>query len=171
MLAETPQHPDVDALMDQFHAYLSKKQLKSTRQRDLIARAFFGHEGHLSIEELLGVVREHNPRIGYATVYRTLKLLTECGLAALRRFGDGHTMYETAGDTAHHDHLICLECNHVLEFENEHIERLQEQVARSFGFSLVRHKLELYGLCPKARGIRGGSCPHEDARKQHKASS
>lgn len=171
MLAESPHQPDVDGLMDQFHAYLSKKQLKSTRQRDLIARAFFSHAGHLSIEELLTVVREDNPRIGYATVYRTLKLLTECGLAALRRFGDGHTMYETAGDTAHHDHLICLECNHVLEFENENIERLQEQVARSFGFSLVRHKLELYGLCPKARGIRGGSCPHEEAQKQHKASS
>lgn len=171
MLAESPQPADVDALMDQFHAYLSKKQLKSTRQRDLIARAFFSHAGHLSIEDLLGVVREENPRIGYATVYRTLKLLTECGLAALRRFGDGHSMYETAGDTAHHDHLICLECNHVLEFENDGIERLQEQVARSFGFSLVRHKLELYGLCPKARGIRGGSCPHEEAQQRPKSSS
>lgn len=162
MLAEHHEERDVDGLMDQFNDYLSKKQLKSTRQRDLIARAFFAADGHVSIEDLLGAVREHNPRIGYATVYRTLKLLTECGLAALRRFGDGHTMYETAGDTAHHDHLICLECNHVLEFENEEIERLQEQVARSFGFSLVRHKLELYGLCPKARGIRGGSCPNED---------
>jgi Fur family ferric uptake transcriptional regulator len=168
MLAESHDDRDVDGLMDQFHQYLAKKQLKSTRQRDLIARAFFGRHGHVSIEELLGSVREENPRIGYATVYRTLKLLTECGLAALRRFGDGHTMYETAGDTAHHDHLICSECNHVLEFENEEIERLQEQVARSFGFSLVRHKLELYGLCPKARGIRGGSCPNDD-RKRHQS--
>lgn len=153
---------DVDGLLDQFHSYLAKKQLKTTRQRDLIARTFFAASGHLSIEDLLGLAREENPKIGYATVYRTLKLLTECGLAADRRFAEGQTMYEMAGEKAHHDHLICIECNHVLEFENEDIERLQEQVARSFGFKLVRHKLELYGLCPKARGIRGGSCPRDE---------
>lgn len=171
MLAHSHHAPDVDALMDQFHAYLSKKQLKSTRQRDLIARAFFNQAGHVSIEDLLNIVREDSPRIGYATVYRTLKLLTECGLAAQRRFGEGQAIYETAGDTEHHDHLICIECDLVLEFANDEIERLQDQVARSFGFNLVRHKLELYGLCPKARGIRGGSCPHEEACKQPKAPS
>ena len=64
--------------------------------------------------------------------------------------------------------LICMECGHVLEFENDAIERQQEQVARSFGFTLVRHKLELYGLCPKARGIAGGSCPADDARAENK---
>lgn len=153
---------DVDALMGQFRDYLDKKQLKSTRQRDIIARRFFSTDGHLSIEDLLALAREENPRIGYATVYRTLKLLTECGLAAQRRFGEAQALYETAGDTEHHDHLICIECDHVLEFTNDEIERLQEQVARSFGFSLVRHKLELYGLCPKARGIKGGSCPREE---------
>ncbi len=151
------------ALLSQFHDYLNKKQLKSTRQRDIIANSFFGAVGHVSIDELLVLVRAQNPRIGYATVYRTMKLLTECGLAAVRRFGEGQTMYETAGETAHHDHLICTECDHVLEFENDEIERLQDKVARSFGFNLVRHKLELYGLCPKARGIKGGSCPRDEA--------
>jgi Fur family ferric uptake transcriptional regulator len=155
----------VEALMGQFHDYLSRKQLKSTRQRDLIAEVFFGQQGHFSIDELLAVVRERNNKIGYATVYRTMKLLTECGLAALRQFGDGQRVYELAGDTAHHDHLICVECGKVLEFENEEIEALQEKVARSFGFSLVRHKLELYGLCPKARGIKGGSCPRDAAEE------
>lgn len=162
------QHPigtDVDSLMGQFHAYLEKKQLKSTRQRDLIAQKFFSTDGHISIEELLSLSRSENPRIGYATVYRTLKLLTECGLAALRRFGEGQTMYETAGDTEHHDHLICIECQHVLEFQNTDIEQEQERVARSFGFNLVRHRLELYGLCPRARGIKGGWCPSEEAER------
>lgn len=149
--------------MGQFHDYLNRKQLKSTRQRDLIAEVFFGQQGHFSIDELLAVVRERNNKIGYATVYRTMKLLTECGLAALRQFGDGQRVYELAGDTAHHDHLICVECGKVLEFENAEIEALQDKVARSFGFSLVRHKLELYGLCPKARGIKGGSCPRDAA--------
>ncbi|MEZ4452165.1 MAG: transcriptional repressor [Nannocystaceae bacterium] len=156
------QELDVPSLMDQFHAYLIKNQLKTTRQRDLIAQKFFEADGHISIEDLLTLSRAENPRIGYATVYRTLKLLTECGLAAHRRFGDGQTMYETAGDTEHHDHLICIECGYVLEFQNDDIEREQERVARSFGFNLVRHRLELYGLCPKARGIKGGSCPNDE---------
>lgn len=156
----------VDGLMGQFHDYLSRKLLKSTRQRDLIAEVFFGEHGHLTIDELLARVRERNSKIGYATVYRTMKLLTECGLAALRQFGDGQRVYELAADTAHHDHLICVECGKVLEFENEEIERLQDKVARSFGFTLVRHKLELYGLCPKARGIKGGSCPREVAEAE-----
>jgi Fur family ferric uptake transcriptional regulator len=153
---------DIDAMMAQFQHFLDKKQLKSTRQRDIIARTFFATGDHVTIEDLLAKSRALNAKIGYATVYRTLKLLSECGLAAPRRFGDGQTVYETAGDSAHHDHLVCLECNHVLEFENEEIERLQDQVARSFGFTLVRHKLELYGLCARAAGLRGGSCPRDD---------
>lgn len=149
----------VDGLMGQFHAYLAKKGLKSTRQRDVIAQKFFAAATHVSIEELLALARAEHPRVGYATVYRTLKLLTECGLAAERRFGDGQAMYETAGDSAHHDHLICVECGFVLEFHNEDIEREQERVARSFGFNVIRHRHELYGLCPRARGIKNGSCP------------
>lgn len=154
---------DVDGLMDQFRAYLTKKGLKSTRQRDIIAAKFFQSTGHLSIEDLLALAREEYPKLGYATVYRTLKLLTECGLAAERRFGEGHTMYEPAGDLEHHDHLICVECGFVLEFHNEDIEREQERVARSFGFNVIRHRHELYGLCPRARGIKGGSCPGRSA--------
>ncbi len=164
-MMEEPEHSeaDVDSLMGQFHAYLTKMGLKSTRQRDIIAETFFSTGGHMSIESLLGLARAQNPRVGYATVYRTLKLLTECGLAAERRFGEGHTMYETAGDSEHHDHLICVECGFVLEFHNEAIEREQERVARSFGFNVIRHKHELYGMCPRARGIKGGSCPARDA--------
>ena len=153
----------VEVLMEQFRAYLTKQGLKSTRQRDVIAERFFATDGHTSIEELLALAREDAPKVGYATVYRTLKLLTECGLAAERRFGEGQTKYETAGDTEHHDHLICTECGHVLEFHNEVIEKEQERVARSFGFNVIRHRHELYGLCPRARGIKGGSCPGQEA--------
>lgn len=157
----------VDKLMVQFHAYLEKKALKSTRQRDVIAESFFSTDGHLSIEDLLARSRKVYAKIGYATVYRTLKLLTECGLAAERHFGEGQTTYETSGDNEHHDHLICIECGHVLEFHNEEIEREQERVARSFGFNVVRHRHELYGLCPRARGIKGGSCPGQETEAKN----
>ena len=144
----------VDDLMRQFHEFLAKKQLKSTRQRDAIARTFFASVDHVSIEDLLGRSRDVNPRIGYATVYRTLKLLSECGLAALRRFGDGQTVYETAGDDAHHDHLVCLDCGKVEEFYDAEIEKRQQAVARAKGFTIADHALSLYAYCTKA------DCPH-----------
>src|SRR5262249_34939126 len=92
----------------------------------------------------------------------------EAGLAATRQFGDGQTRYEVAGAEApHHDHLICLQCGLILEFENSQIEQLQDKVAmRLGGFKIVRHKLELYGLCPKAMGVHGGKCPDEEARER-----
>ena len=130
-------------------AYMSKKGLRSTDQRRLIVETFFRSDNHVSIEELLARVREKDRRVGYATVYRTLKLLTQCGVAYERRFGDGLTRYELADDVTHHDHLICIACGDIIEFEEPRIEDLQERVARTHGFELRSHKHELYGLCPK----------------------
>jgi Fur family ferric uptake transcriptional regulator len=145
-----------------FAEFLRRRGLKTTRQRDAIVDVFLKTHGHVSIDDLLGKVRRRDSKVGYATVYRTLRLLTESGLAAARQFGDGQTRYEVAGDTAHHDHLICAECGLILEFENDEIERLQDSVAQQLGgFRIVRHKLELYGLCPKAQGI-AASCPNDD---------
>ena len=154
---------DVERLKGRWQDYLRRHSLKTTQQRELIVDQFLRLQGHVSIEDLLARVRRRNTRVGYATVYRTLKLLTECGLAAPRQFGDGQTRYEVADDIAHHhDHLICVQCGLILEFENEEIERLQDEMAaRLGGFKVVRHKHELYGLCPKASGIKGGYCPNE----------
>lgn len=129
--------------------YMAEKGLKSTRQRSLIVDAFFNAGGHLNVEQLLARVRELDSRVSAATVYRTMKLLTECGLAHARHFGDGQTRYETAGD--HHDHLICTDCGTIVEFENDEIERLQMAVARRHGFKVIHHKMELYGLCSKCQ--------------------
>jgi Fur family ferric uptake transcriptional regulator len=139
-------------------AYMAKKGLRSTDQRRLIVETFFRAENHVSIEELLAQVRAKDARVGYATVYRTLKLLTECGVANERRFGDGLTRYELADDATHHDHLICLECGDIVEFEEPRVEALQEKVARKYGFELRSHKHELYGFCPRCRaGRRAGN--------------
>jgi Fur family ferric uptake transcriptional regulator len=98
-------------------------------------------------------VREVDSRIGQATVYRTMKLLTKCGLAEPRHFGDGHTRYEPIApdDEEHHDHLICTRCNRIVEFLDSRIEKLQEEVALAHGFSVTDHKMELYGLCPQCQ--------------------
>ncbi|WP_394836914.1 transcriptional repressor [Pendulispora rubella] len=133
------------------HAHMAKKGLRSTDQRRLIIETFFQAPNHVSIEELLAQVRTQDPRVGYATVYRTLKLLTECGVAFERRFGDGLTRYELADEAHHHDHLICIECGEITEFEEPRIEDLQEEVAAQYGFELKSHKHEMYGVCPKCR--------------------
>ncbi len=133
--------------MDILKSYIEAKGLKSTTQRDFIADTFFRTNTHISLDELLKKVRRKTPNIGYATVYRTMKLLTECGLAISRQFGDGQTRYENLPEDGHHDHIICTECGKITEFANVEIEALQEQVVRRLGFHIQYHKLELYGLC------------------------
>jgi Fur family transcriptional regulator, ferric uptake regulator len=145
---------DVDGLQDQLNAYMERKGLRSTAQRRLVSDTFFRARGHLSIDDMLALVRKRDPKVGYATVYRTLKLLVECGLANERQFEDTVTRFEVAHHDSHHDHLICLGCKLIVEFEDRQIERLQETVATRFGFELVSHKHELYGLCEKCSKTR-----------------
>jgi Fur family ferric uptake transcriptional regulator len=136
---------------DALCAYIAEKGLKRSRQRDRIAEVFFATPGHATVEELVARVRREDPRVSVATVYRTMKLLSDCGLATGRQFGDGQTRYEPTAGRAHHDHLICTGCGAIVEFANERIESLQALVARSHGFEVESHKLELYGRCARCR--------------------
>jgi len=133
--------------VEQLSGYLAGQGLRSTSQRDAILKTFVEAGQHLSAEELYARVKKTHPGIGYATLYRTLKLLAEAGLVEERRFEDGFTRFEYKNTDAHHDHLICTRCGAIIEFENERIEALQHDVARKKGFKVQSHKLELYGLC------------------------
>ena len=137
----------VAAAHERLATWIASRGLKATRQRDLIVETFFSTTGHLSVDELLEKAKERDATLGAATVYRTMKILTDAGLASARHFEGGQTRYEAALDRHHHDHLICTSCGSIVEFENERIEELQESVARHHGFTVTRHKLELYGLC------------------------
>jgi Fur family ferric uptake transcriptional regulator len=133
-------------------AYIAERGLKHSRQRDQIAEAFLGMAGHVSAEEVVARVRREDPRVSVATVYRTMKLLADCGLAVARQFGsDGQTRWEAAAGRPHHDHLICTRCGEIVEFANERIEHLQERVAKRHGFEVESHRLELYGRCARCR--------------------
>ena len=136
-------------------AFIERRGLKHSRQRDLIAAAFFDTSGHVSVDELVLVARRADPRISVATVYRTMKLLADSGLAVPRQFGDGQTRYEPAAGRPHHDHMICTACGEILEFANSRIESLQAAVARQHGFEVETHKLELYGRCVGCRRATG----------------
>ncbi|WP_437798093.1 Fur family transcriptional regulator [Sorangium sp. So ce693] len=142
----------LDRLRARLQAYMAKKGLRSTAQRRLIVDTFFSGAPHMTIEDLLAEVRAHDRGIGYATVYRTLKLLAECGVASERRFGDGLSRYELADDaSAHHDHLICVNCGKIIEFEEPRIEALQKEIAAKYGFEVTWHKHEMYGVCADCR--------------------
>ena len=141
--------------MQSFHARLKERGLKSTGQRDDIARVFFDHGHHISAEELYAEVKKINPHVGYATIYRTLRLLKECELLYERHFDEGQARYEAVGER-HHDHFICERCGRIIEFENAAIERMQNIVARDLGVTLTRHKMELYGICSDCHAQQHG---------------
>jgi Fur family ferric uptake transcriptional regulator len=126
---------------------MAQRGLRSTEQRRLIIEKLFEATEHVTIDQLLERVRASDPRVGYATVYRTMKLLAEGGLVEERKFGDGFTRYELADEEAHHDHLICVSCGKITEFEEPQIEELQDKIAKRYGFVVQHHKHELYGIC------------------------
>lgn len=155
---------DTGELKERWRSYIQDKRLNVTAQREAIVEQFLRTRDHVSIDELLTKVRKRQPKVGYATVYRTLKLLVDSGLAVERQFGDGQARFEVVGD--HHDHLICIKCGLILEFEDNEIERLQDQIAERLGhFTVLRHRHELYGVCPKAAGNAAGACPNELRKK------
>lgn len=127
---------------------LADKGVRKTKKRDVILEVFSRSGGHLTIEELLDRVKKIDPKIGYVTVYRTLKLLKEYGLAHQWQFGDGHSRFEKASER-HHDHLICMKCGRIIEFEEEEIEKLQDKVSAEHHFKIVSHVHEIFGYCSK----------------------
>ena len=130
--------------------YLARKNLKQTQQRRQIVELFIGLDTHVSAEELHEAARHAGHNIGLATIYRTLNLLADAGLAEQKQFGEGRFVYEIRTPGSHHDHLICLDCGAVIEFENDEIEKLQEKVAAVHEFRLTSHRLDLFGHCLKA---------------------
>ncbi len=143
--------------LTEFAECRSKRGLKTSQKRSFIIDYFLKKDRHFSVEELYNEIKKTKSGISYSTVYRTLKLLAECGLASECNFGDGISRFEPVHEAKHHDHLICRKCGRIFEFENTDIERLQKGVAKKYQFKVVFHKLELYGLCSKCQKKGGGN--------------
>ena len=118
---------------------------------DLILDVFLRTEGHVSGEDLYRLVREQDPTVGQTTVYRTLRLLTEAGLAREVRFGDGRAHYEHNYKHQHHDHMICSECGKIIEFYSPELEAIQDAMAAKYRFQLTEHLLRMIGICADCR--------------------
>ncbi len=138
-----------DVEMRALARYLDEHKLKHTKQREAILDVFLDASGHISSEDLQQRVRDRHPNIGYTTIYRTMKLLCEAGLAVERHFDDGVARFEIQHE--HHDHLVCTRCGRIVEFECQMIEETQERIASRYGFRLLRHRHELYGHCSECQ--------------------
>jgi len=146
--------------------HIQQRGLKRTAQRDLILEVFLRTEEHLSSEDLYRLVQTEDPTIGHTTVYRTLKLLSDAGLAREVRFGDGRTHYEHNYKHQHHDHMICAECGKIIEFYSAELEAIQDQMAAKHRFEVTQHLLRIIGICAECRRAR-----KEQAKQGSAASS
>ena len=151
-----------------FRRYLKEHSLPVTHQREAIAEVVFSSAEHLSVEEIERRLRSGRDRIGKATIYRTLDLLVRSRLVVEHDFGEGFKRYEH-GLTQEpvHEHLICLECGRVIEFQSWEVQEVKARITQRHGFRPTRHKLEIYGLCRPCQeaGVEllddGLSCPIE----------
>jgi Fur family transcriptional regulator, ferric uptake regulator len=146
-----------------FHGHLQKAGLKRTAQRDLILDVFLRTEKHLSSEDLYNLVKDEDPSVGHTTVYRTLKLLVEAGLAREVRFGDGRTRYEHNYNHPHHDHMICTVCGTTIEFYSAELEAIQDAIVARHRFTPVQHSLRIFGVCAECQRERGARPSEESA--------
>ena len=150
--------PNVEDLRSRLRDHVLRNKLKSSTRRELILETLASIGRHITAEELLREVRVRDPRIGAATVYRTLRVLQDSGIVAERHFEGGASRFELLGDD-HHDHLICTVCGTIVEFEDDVIELEQKRVALVYGFELLMHRHELYGICPSCRASNATSRP------------
>lgn len=129
-------------------SYLRAKGLKMTKARQIVLKAFLGLEEHVSADSVYEAAKMIDPKIGQATVFRTIKVLEDAGLAREASRENGTRRYEHAYNHAHHDHLRCIGCNAIIEFTDTTIEKAQDAVFRRYGFTPKGHRMDLYGLCP-----------------------
>lgn len=134
-----------------FREYLRNNGMLASGQREQILDIFLKTEKHPTINDLYALVRKKHPRIGLATVYRTMKIICDAGLARETDFGGGIRHFEHKYKHQHHDHLICLNCGSIIEVLNPEIEKLQEKLAKKHKFKPVKHRMEIFGLCSSCK--------------------
>ena len=135
-----------------FSQYLKNKGMLASRQREQILDIFLKTEKHPTINDLYDLVRKKHPQIGLATIYRTMNVICDAGLARETDFGGGIRRFEHKYKHQHHDHLICLKCDRIIEVMSPEIEKLQENLAQKHRFKAVRHRMEIFGLCKNCKG-------------------
>ncbi len=143
---------DIQAARDTFTKYLKESgKHRATPERFAILDAVLESQGHFDAEGLYYRLISSGSKVSKATVYNTLDLLKDCGLVSKYRFTEGTSRYEKAFGRPHHHHMVCLECGDILEFVNEKLERIQDDVCNERGFSPQSSTLQIFGTCARCR--------------------
>ncbi|MCY4000692.1 MAG: transcriptional repressor [Bacteroidetes bacterium] len=137
----------LNEIRDHFRTFLKNQGLRETRERLLILESIYDAHGHLDADEMHHILREQGHAVSRATVYNTLNLLLKCDLVVRHQFGNAPAKYEPSYLFGQHDHLICLDCQKVMEFCDPRIQSIQDMVADTYSFEIKRHALNLYGHC------------------------
>ena len=143
---------DLEKALETLRAHIKASRLKQTGQRETVLKVFLAGPKHVELEGLARLVQKKDPKVGFSTVYRSMKLFTECGLAKEHKFLYGKTSFEHSVGEQPHDYLVCRHCGSVQEFSNPLIQAVQEKVSKELDFKLEQHRLELYGVCSKCQG-------------------
>ena len=138
-------------IINQFKDSLREDRLKYTPQRLAVLEEIINNESHRECEEIYLALKKRGSDVSRATVYRTMDILVKNGFARKIEFGDGRARYENKINSPHHDHLVCTSCGSIVEFLNQDIEDIQEQIAKNYHFILQRHIHQLFGICKKCR--------------------
>ena len=150
-------------IAERLNEHLATKGLRRTRQREVIVETVFASDEHFNAEDLLDRVRAVDRTVSRATVYRTLSLMVECGLLRHVDLGRDQTYYDPNFlDKPQHNHLICLDCDRVVEFEDEHIALLNDCITRRLGFRPQLQSMRIEAHCDEL--ARNGHCRHKDER-------
>lgn len=149
----------LDDVRERFRQHLASQKLRMTRQREELLSSVLHAPRHFEAEELLRTLRERQGHASRATVYRTLSLLEECGVLRKSLFGHNRHFYESVLGRHHHDHLVCLRCGRIQEFEEDRIEELQVEICRRHDFEIEDHVHEIFGTCSECRGSEQGKQP------------
>src|ERR1700761_79253 len=142
---------------DKFMDFLAHKNLRITSQRQAIVDTVFGTDKHFTAEQLLEWSRQKDKSVSRATVYRTLPLLTESGLVREMDFGKDYKFYDpNYMEHPNHNHIICNDCERIVEFESDKIEKLESEITRQLGFSIKTQRLQITGSCEELKRL--GAC-------------
>ena len=144
--------PSLEEITDRFRAFLATRKLRMTREREELLEAIYHVPRHFEAEDLIRTLKRRDGRVSRATVYRTLALLEECGILRKSLFGRNRHFFESVVGRRHHDHLVCIRTGKIIEFEDDRIEALQEEICRKYGFKMVDHVHEIFGISEEGAG-------------------
>ena len=146
-----------ESAKNKFMKFLAQKNLRITTQRQIIIDTVFNTEEHFTAEQLLEWSREKDPTVSRATVYRTLPLLTESGLVREMDFGKDYKFYDpNYAQHPNHNHIICSDCEKIVEFESEKLEKLESEISHRLGFALKAQRLQITASCEELK--KAGTC-------------